>query len=101
MPIYEYECTNCGEKFEAHRKIADSGSEIKCPKCGKSTHEGFFLPLAGVPQVKPVSAVQAEVSPVEAVCLTERTLLSPQAQVAKYAIQQTYFIYMGTLKRPI
>ena len=33
MPIYEYECRNCGEKFELRRGITDDDSEIKCPKC--------------------------------------------------------------------
>jgi putative FmdB family regulatory protein len=42
MPIYEYECPNCGEKFEAHRKIADSDSEIKCPRCGKKQPRRIF-----------------------------------------------------------
>lgn len=35
MPIYEYECKDCGERFELHRKTTDSDSEIRCPKCGK------------------------------------------------------------------
>jgi len=34
MPIYEYQCTNCGYRFELRRSLADSDSEIKCPKCG-------------------------------------------------------------------
>lgn len=34
MPIYEYECSACGEKFELRRSIADSDSDIKCPACG-------------------------------------------------------------------
>lgn len=34
MPIYEYECTICGEKFEMRRGVGDSDVEIKCPKCG-------------------------------------------------------------------
>ncbi|UCH50682.1 MAG: zinc ribbon domain-containing protein [Chloroflexota bacterium] len=42
MPIYEYECTNCGEKFEAHRKISDRDSEVKCPKCGKKQPRRIF-----------------------------------------------------------
>ena len=33
MPMYEYECTSCGERFELRRGITDSDSEIRCPKC--------------------------------------------------------------------
>ncbi|MGB2800319.1 MAG: zinc ribbon domain-containing protein [Dehalococcoidia bacterium] len=33
MPIYEYECAKCGERFELRRSIADSDSDTKCPKC--------------------------------------------------------------------
>ena len=33
MPIYEYECPACGEKFELRRGITESDSEVKCPKC--------------------------------------------------------------------
>ena len=42
MPIYEYECKSCGEKFEAHRKITDSDSELQCPKCGKKQPQRIF-----------------------------------------------------------
>ena len=35
MPIYEYECENCGHKFELLRRLSDQDGEIKCPKCGK------------------------------------------------------------------
>jgi putative FmdB family regulatory protein len=34
MPIYEYECRNCGDKFELLRSISASDREIKCPRCG-------------------------------------------------------------------
>jgi len=34
MPIYEYECLDCGHRFELQRKIDDRDSKAKCPKCG-------------------------------------------------------------------
>lgn len=34
MPIYEYECPACGEKFELRRGITENDNEIKCPRCG-------------------------------------------------------------------
>jgi putative FmdB family regulatory protein len=36
MPLYEYECESCGERFERIQKFSDSPIEI-CPKCGKRT----------------------------------------------------------------
>ncbi len=34
MPIYEYECLDCGEKFEDFRRAVDCDREIECPACG-------------------------------------------------------------------
>lgn len=34
MPIYEYECKNCGYKFEQLQKMSDEPLKI-CDKCGK------------------------------------------------------------------
>ena len=34
MPIYEYECVKCGERFEQLRQVKDHNNEVKCPKCG-------------------------------------------------------------------
>jgi putative FmdB family regulatory protein len=33
MPIYEYECEKCGERFECFHSITASEREIKCPTC--------------------------------------------------------------------
>ena len=46
MPIYEYECGKCGEKFELRRSIADSDSEVKCPKCGAENPQRVFSVFA-------------------------------------------------------
>ena len=46
MPIYEYECKKCGEKFEARRGMSDSDAEIKCPKCGTEYPRKVFSPFA-------------------------------------------------------
>lgn len=32
MPIYEYECTKCGHRFEKIQKFSDP-HEKKCPEC--------------------------------------------------------------------
>jgi putative FmdB family regulatory protein len=33
MPIYEYECRKCNERFEVLQKASDDGSDLHCPKC--------------------------------------------------------------------
>src|SRR5687768_922755 len=33
MPIYEYACTNCGERTEARQSFSDPPLE-ECPNCG-------------------------------------------------------------------
>lgn len=35
MPIYEYRCWSCGEKFEEFVSNCAGTDEVKCPKCGK------------------------------------------------------------------
>ena len=42
MPIYEYECLKCGEKFELRRSMKDSDVGIKCPACGAVTTQRIF-----------------------------------------------------------
>ncbi|MFC2022691.1 FmdB family zinc ribbon protein [Chloroflexota bacterium] len=42
MPIYEYECKKCGERFELFRSIKDSDNDTRCPKCGKEFPERLF-----------------------------------------------------------
>ena len=35
MPVYEYECQKCGEKFEDFVWPGDEKNYPKCPKCGQ------------------------------------------------------------------
>jgi len=33
MPIYEYKCQDCGEKFEKLVRLGAMETEVKCPVC--------------------------------------------------------------------
>jgi putative FmdB family regulatory protein len=33
MPIYEYNCPGCREKFELLRPLSKCGDDAECPKC--------------------------------------------------------------------
>jgi putative FmdB family regulatory protein len=34
MPLYEYQCEVCAERFERIRKFSDPPLDERCPKCG-------------------------------------------------------------------
>ena len=34
MPIYEFECLECGALFEKLVRKADTEAEVACPRCG-------------------------------------------------------------------
>jgi putative FmdB family regulatory protein len=36
MPIYEYVCQDCGEKYEKFVRSSLAKVELKCPACGSS-----------------------------------------------------------------
>lgn len=39
MPIFEYQCQNCGHKFE---ELVLGKEEIKCPKCQSASLKKLF-----------------------------------------------------------
>ncbi len=43
MPIYEYECESCQERFELMQKFSDKPLK-KCIKCGGSVHKVLSPP---------------------------------------------------------
>ena len=34
MPIYEYRCDVCGERFEEFQSIGATNDNVICPRCG-------------------------------------------------------------------
>ena len=47
MPTYEYECSNCGHKFEKFQSITAAPIK-KCPACGKNTVQRLIGTGAGI-----------------------------------------------------
>lgn len=41
MPIYEYRCTICNNKFEILRSISQSDNDVCCPKCNSIAKKVF------------------------------------------------------------
>ena len=42
MPIYEYNCKNCREKFEEFQSIGADNEDLICPKCSTPRPERIF-----------------------------------------------------------
>ena len=46
MPIYEYRCTTCGERFSQTEEIVDHGATPPaCPKCASRAVEQVLSPF--------------------------------------------------------
>ncbi len=47
MPIYEYRCTDCGNKFEKLvRRSGGVAEKVECPSCGKNHLEEQYSTFA-------------------------------------------------------
>jgi putative FmdB family regulatory protein len=44
MPIYTYQCENCGVQFEKQQKFDDLPLN-RCPECGKKTLKKIYQPV--------------------------------------------------------
>ncbi len=42
MPVYEYKCCECGERFEIKRNLCAEERAVKCPRCGAKNAERVF-----------------------------------------------------------
>lgn len=43
MPIYEYECVRCHQRFERLQRLSDP-LLTACPSCGGAVHKQFSVP---------------------------------------------------------
>ncbi|MGD0658947.1 MAG: zinc ribbon domain-containing protein [Syntrophorhabdales bacterium] len=48
MPIYEYECKKCEERFEVLQKADETTDQICCPKCGAEKPERLLSAFCSV-----------------------------------------------------
>ena len=59
MPIYEYQCIQCEEKFEVRQSIGEDGSKLNCPKCKvqnpKRLLSLFFSPGSSTSELSEIS----------------------------------------------
>ena len=46
MPIYEYQCRNCGKRFEVLQRMGESSEGLTCPECGDPQVDKQFSTFA-------------------------------------------------------
>lgn len=49
MPIYEYRCADCEEKFSRLQSIGAGSTGVQCPKCGSHQVERLLSSFASGP----------------------------------------------------
>ncbi|MBN1191248.1 MAG: zinc ribbon domain-containing protein [Dehalococcoidales bacterium] len=42
MPVYEFKCRKCGEKFELKLGFFHNRRNVTCPKCGENAPDRVF-----------------------------------------------------------
>ncbi len=88
MPVYEYECENCGTRFERLQSIKDEPVR-RCPECSGSVHKVFHP--AGIifkgsgwyitdSRKSPSSTVAGEAKPASATSQPADTAAKPEAK---------------------
>jgi putative FmdB family regulatory protein len=44
MPVYTYQCENCGVRFDQHQRFSDLPL-TRCPECSKKTLRKVYMPV--------------------------------------------------------
>jgi len=46
MPIYEYRCQDCGNRFEILQRMGQGAEGLSCPECGEERVEKQYSTFA-------------------------------------------------------
>jgi len=51
MPLYEYSCQDCGDRFEVLQRMGEGAASVLCPGCGgrevRKQHSTFAASVSG------------------------------------------------------
>lgn len=42
MPVFEYQCQNCGKKYDIYHRSLNSQEEVVCPECKSKESRKLF-----------------------------------------------------------
>lgn len=60
MPIYEYGCKKCGNKFELIRRLGARDDAAPCPQCKSKTPKRIEMQRVAVPRGTRPNAAEGE-----------------------------------------
>ena len=63
MPIYEYRCNDCGNKFSRLQRVGASNEGVQCPKCESETIERLLSSFASTSSAPDVACPSASSCP--------------------------------------
>jgi putative FmdB family regulatory protein len=46
MPLYEYRCRDCGDRFEVLQRLGEGAAGLSCPACGAGALDKQFSSFA-------------------------------------------------------
>ncbi len=46
MPLYEYQCRDCGHRFEILQRLGEGAEGLACPSCGERRLDKQFSTFA-------------------------------------------------------
>ncbi|HLA68173.1 MAG TPA: zinc ribbon domain-containing protein [Bacteroidota bacterium] len=49
MPIFDYQCSECGKTYDVFHKVREIVDDIECPQCGSKNHKKLMsVPMAAM-----------------------------------------------------
>jgi len=49
MPVFDYQCSECGKTYDVFHKVREIVEEIVCPQCGSGNHRKLMsAPMVAV-----------------------------------------------------
>ncbi|MCX7831863.1 MAG: zinc ribbon domain-containing protein [Actinobacteria bacterium] len=48
MPLYEYQCNNCKERFTVLQPVGEGSENVTCPYCDSKDVKKIFSPFASL-----------------------------------------------------
>jgi putative FmdB family regulatory protein len=55
MPLYEYRCRECGERFEVLQRMGEGAAGLECPRCGAQSADKQLSTFAAAASGSPAS----------------------------------------------